>query len=44
MLLVAPGLATRSQTKIKNSASKKEAGGSDRVCGVTANEDVHILW
>ena len=20
------------------------AGGSDRVCGITANEDVHILW
>ena len=26
MLLVAPGLATRNKTKIKNSASKKEAG------------------
>ena len=21
-----------------------QAGGSDRVCGITANEDVHILW
>ena len=20
------------------------AGGSDRVCGITANGDVHILW
>ena len=21
-----------------------KAGGSDRVCGITANEDAHILW
>ena len=30
MLLVARGLATRNQTKIKNSASKKRQGGNDR--------------
>ena len=31
---------------VSHSVSKSflHAGGSDRVCGITANEDVHILW